>query len=204
MLAAVLLLAGLLALESPLASIALAQDQQKGNGEARTTVRTSRRRMSSLSLDDIRASLKKNPDDALLYYRAGLLEEERGNLEQALRDYHESVNRKARVSDVWYRMGTVWEKSGELYDLKGMSKGRVVSGPQRRKAIDAYKAAVRARPDFADAFYRLCLVYLVGDDMREANKAYQKLHNLEPKSDRTRQLLLKIYKRHQVLSRQRR
>jgi|SaaInl7_100m_RNA_FD_contig_71_540283_length_2776_multi_3_in_0_out_0_1 tetratricopeptide (TPR) repeat protein len=193
-----------LVLELPLAPLVLAQDEDKGNGESRTTMRTSRRRMSGLTLEDIRGSLKKNPDDALLYYRAGLLEEQRGNLEQALRDYQESVNRKARVSDAWFRMGTVWEKSGELYDLKGMTKGRVVSGPQRRKAIDAYKAAVRARPDFADAHYRLCLVYLVGDDMREANESYQKLHDLEPKSDRTRQLLLMIYKRHQVQSRQKR
>ena len=146
----------------------------------------------------------KNPDDALLYYRAGLLEEQRGNLDQAIRDYKESINKKARVPEAWYRTGIVWENLGEIYDLKGMSKGRVVSGPQRRKAIDAYKAAIRTRSDFADAFYRLCLVYLVGDDMREANEAYQKLHQLEPKSDRTRQLLLMIYKRHQVQSRQRR
>lgn len=37
--------------------------------------------------------------------------------------------------------------------------------------------------------------------MREANESYQKLHQLEPDTDRTRQLLLMIYKRHQQQSR---
>ena len=191
-----------LILELPAAPLALAQER-RGNGDARTTRRTSRRRLPGLSLEDIRKSLKQNPDDALLYYRAGLLEEQGGNLEQALRDYQESINRKARVADAWYRTGTVWEKSGEIYDLRGMVKGRQVSGPQRRKAIDAYRAAIRSRPDFADALFRLCTVYLVGDELREANEAYQRLRQLEPKSDRTSQLLIMIYKRHQAQSRRR-
>ena len=140
-----LLVLAWLTLELPAISPALAQGEEKGNGDARTTIRTSRRRAPSLSLDDIRKALKKNPDDALLYYRAGLLEEQRGNLDQAIRDYKESINKKARVPDAWYRTGIVWEKTGEIYDLKGMSKGRIVTGPQRRKAIDAYKAATRTR-----------------------------------------------------------
>lgn len=185
------------------ASYTLADQEKKENGDTKISVRTSRRRMSSMSLQDIRASLKKNPKDALLYYQAGLLEEKKGNLVQALRDYQEAISLKARVADAYYRTGIIWEKTGEFYDLKSI-KTRVVEGAQRRKAIDAYRAAIRARPDFADAYYRLSLVYLVGEDMREANETFQKLQQVEPQTDRTRQLLLMIYKRHQQSSRPRR
>ena len=185
------------------ASHTLAIQEKTGNGDTKISVRTSRRRMSSMTLEEIRAALKKNSKDALLYYQAGLLEEKRGNLVQALRDYQDSINLKARVADSYYRTGIIWEKTGEFYDLKSV-KTRVVKGDQRRRAIDAYRSAIRARPDFADAYYRLSLIYLVGDDMREANEAFQKLQQLEPQTDRTRQLLLLIYKRHQRSSRTRR
>ncbi|MBM3264569.1 MAG: hypothetical protein FJY97_14240 [candidate division Zixibacteria bacterium] len=157
---------------------------------------------SGMSLEEIRNELKKNPNNMALYYRAGFLEEQRGDLVQALRDYQEAIIGKNRVADAYYRSGIVWEKTGEFYDLKNIdSKGRVVNEEQRQRAIDSYRAAVRSRPDFADAFYRLSLVYLIGDAMREANESYQKLHQLEPDTDRTRQLLLMIYKRHQQQSR---
>ena len=156
---------------------------------------------SGLDLAQIRAELKKGPNGPL-YYRAGFLEEKRGDLVQALRDYQEAITQNGRVADAYYRSGVVWEKTGEFYDLRNQdTKGRVLNGEQRQRAIESYRAAVRIRTDFADAYYRLSLVYLLGDAMREANESYQKLHQLEPDTDRTRQLLLIIYKRHQQQAR---
>ncbi len=160
--------------------------------------RRGRSSSSELTLPRIRAVLKKDAKaNASLYYRAGFLEEQEGNFFQALRDYSDAVRMKARVADALYRAGLVWEKIGEFYDLRSREKGLVVQGEQRRRAIDSYQSAIRARPDFPDAYYRLSLAYLLGDDMREANEQYQKLHRLEPDTDRTRQLLLSIYNRHQ-------
>lgn len=156
---------------------------------------------SNLDLEAIRVELKKAPKGDL-YYRAGFLEEQRGNLVQALRDYQDAITQSGRVAEAYYRSGVVWEKTGEFYDIRTLeSKGRIISGEQRQRAIDSYRAAVRARIDFADAYYRLSIVFLLGDDMREANESYQKLHQIEPDTDRTRQLLLMIYKRHQQQSR---
>ena len=156
---------------------------------------------SSLGLEEIRVELKKGPKGDL-FYRAGFLEEQRGNLVQALRDYQDAITQSGRIAEAYYRSGVVWEKTGEFYDIRTLeSKGRVISGEQRQRAIDAYRAAVRARVDFADAYYRLSVVFLLGDDMREANESYQKLRQIEPDTDRTRQLLLMIYKRHQQQSR---
>lgn len=191
---------------------AYASDQSDKNGESVT--RSSKRKIvisrrgrsssSDMSLPQIRAALKKDSSkNASLFYRAGFLEEQQGNLYQALRDYADAVNQNARVADAWYRSGVVWEKLGEMYDLRSRDKGLVINGEQRQRAIESYQAAIEGRPDFADAYYRLSLVYLLGDDMREANEAYQKLHRLEPDTDRTRQLLLMIYKRHQQQSRRR-
>ncbi len=195
-----LLVMGCLTLELPTAPPVQAQDEAIGKGNVRTTMRTSRRRAPTLNLDEIRKSIEENPDDALLYYRAGLLEQQRGDLSQALADFKESIKRKARVADAWYRTGLIWEKLGEIYDLQTGSNGRVINGPQRNKAIDAYQKAIRARSDFTDAYYRLCLVYLVGDDMQEANEVYRLLHDLEPKTDRTTNLLLMIYRQQKAQS----
>jgi|GEM_PF-2066295 tetratricopeptide (TPR) repeat protein len=195
-----------------LGDLTYAADQSSQNGEsvsrpAKRKIRISRRGRGSnaeLSLPQIRSAIKKDSDkNANLFYRAGFLEEQQGNLYQALRDYNDSVKKNTRVADANYRLGVVWEKLGEMYDLRSRDKGIVINAKQRQRAIEAYQSAVLGRPDFADAYYRLSLVYLLGDDMREANEAYQKLHRLEPETDRTRQLLLMIYKHHQQQSRQR-
>ncbi|MEE2708028.1 MAG: tetratricopeptide repeat protein [Gemmatimonadota bacterium] len=199
-----LLLISWLVLELPAAPAALAQSEGINKRKIRTTMLTSRRRAPSLNLDEIRKSIEENPDDALLYYRAGLLEQKRGELEQALDYFKESIKRKARLADAWYRTGLIWEKIGEIYAFESVAKGRVIIGPQRKKAIDAYQEAIRAKSDFTDAYYRLCLVYLVGDDLEEANKAYRLLHELEPKSDRANNLLLMIYRQQQDQSKNRR
>ena len=189
-----------------------AADQSSNSGEgasqsSKRKIRITRRGRSSsseLTLPQIRAALKKDAGaNASLYYRAGFLEEQEGNFFQALRDYSDAVRMKARVADALYRAGVLWEKIGEFYDLRSREKGLVVHGEQRQRAIDSYQSAIRARPDFPDAYYRLSLVYLLGDDMREANEQYQKLHSLEPDTDRTRQLLLLIYNRHQKQTRRR-
>lgn len=183
-----------------------ATDQSSNSGEgasqsSKRKIRITRRGRSSsseLKLPQIRAAIKKDAGaNASLYYRAGFLEEQQGNFFQALHDYSDAVRMKARMADALYRAGVVWEKIGEFYDLRSREKGRVIQGEQRRRAIDSYQSAIRARPDFSDAYYRLSLAYLLGDDMREANEQYQKLHRLEPDTDRSRQLLRLIYKRHQ-------
>ena len=152
-----------------------------------------------MSLKDIRAALKRNPNDALLYYRAGFLEERDSNLGQALLDYQTAIRLKARVADSYFRMGVVWEKMGEFYDLKRL-QGRVISGEQRRNAIDSYKQAIKVRRDHGDALYRLSLVYLIGNDLKDATDAYKKLLDIEPDSERSNQLLQMIYKRHREIS----
>ena len=193
-------------------NLTFATDQSSNSGEvasrsSKRKIRITRRGRSSsskLTLPQIRAALKKDAGaSASLYYRAGFLEEQRGNLFQALRDYSDAVHMKARVADASYRAGVVWEKIGEFYDLRSREKGLVINGEQRQRAIDSYQSAIRARPDFSDAYYRLSLAYLVGDDMREANEQYLKLHRLEPDTLRTRQLALMIYNHHQQLSRRR-
>jgi len=190
-------------------NLTYAADQFSNSGEgasqsSKRKIRITRRGRSSsseLTLPQIRAALKNDAGaNASLYYRAGFLEEQQGNLYQALRDYSDAVRMKARLADALYRAGVVWEKIGEFYDLRSREKGPTIQGEQLRRAIDSYQSAIRARPDFSDAYYRLSLAYLLGDDMREANEQYQKLHRLEPDTDRTRQLLRLIFKRHQQQS----
>lgn len=175
--------------------LAIARQQTEKSRTDSSTVTSSIGRpvQSPLSLDEIRQAIRQNPKDANLYYRAGQLEEKRENWSQALKDYQTAIKLNSKFADAHYRTGIAWEQTGEMY-YEGR---RVVGGPQRSKAIDAYKTAIRLRPDFAEAYYRLSLAYLMGNNLRKANEAYQQLSQLEPDTDRTRQLLRQIYHHHQ-------
>lgn len=89
---------------------------------------------SGMSLEEIRNELKKNPNNMALYYRAGFLEEQRGDLVQALRDYQEAIIGKNRVADAYYRSGIVWEKQGSFTILK-ISTARGVSSTKNNANV---------------------------------------------------------------------
>lgn len=163
--------------------------------------RAARRSLGAMSLDQIREALKTDKKNDLLYYRAGFLEEKRGNYEQAIKDYGQVVKLKSRqTAQAYLRMGICWESMGEFYDLQGKftsTRGRVVNGPHLRKAIGLYQEAIKENVRFAEAYYRLSLAHLIQNDLNSAQKAYQELQKLEPEAERTHQLLMAIYKHHQ-------
>lgn len=143
-----------------------------------------------LRLQALRQAIAQTPNDPDLYYQAGLLEEQQGRWDQALKDYQTAVQLDPEFLDAHYHAGLVWEQMGEMYYL---GKSRVVTGPQRRKAIEAYLTTIRINPEFADGYYRLGLAYLMGGELRQASAACQELYRLEPDSRRTRQLVQRIY-----------
>jgi tetratricopeptide (TPR) repeat protein len=60
------------------------------------------------------------------------------------------------------------------------------------EAIEAYKQAIRIKPDYAEAHYRLGLVYLLIGNKSSALDQYKILKNLD--NDSANQLFNLIYK----------
>lgn len=141
-----------------------------------------------------------NPNDADLYYQAGLLEEQQGRWDQALMDYQTAIRLTPELVEAYYRAGLVAERVGETYYL---GKSRVVNGPQRQYAITVYRIAVQLNPEFADAYFRLGLTLLMAGELRQASETCQQLYRLDPHSERTLQLVQAIYDRYQAQPRQR-
>lgn len=152
-----------------------------------------RSRTPQESLRALRQTIQQRPKDATLYYQAGLLEEQLGHWEQAIRDYQAAMRLNSSFVEAYYRAGRVTERLGETYYL---GKSRVVKGTNLRYAISLYQAAIRIKPDFTDAYYYLSLASLMGGDLRQASEACQQVCRLEPDSERTRQLVQNIYDRY--------
>lgn len=189
----------LAALLVPSPALARQQSEKSQSESSAAGTTAARPAQAPLTLRDIREAIRQNPKDAMLYFQAGLLEERQSNWKQALKDYQMAIKFNSKWADAHYHVGIAWEQMGEVY-YEGK---RTITGPQRQKAIDSYRAAIRLQPDFGDAYYRLSVTYLMSDDLRRANEAYQKLALLEPDTNRTRQLLRLIYAYHQERSQKR-
>ena len=146
-------------------------------------------------LKQIREAIKKDSQNALLYHRAGLIEERLERWDNALWDHQMAIRRNSKFAEAYYHAGIVAEKLGESYQLNTENKdeGMTVGGPMRRYALDMYKKAVKYKSHYIDAYYRLCLAYILGNDLKNAVEAYQRLNELEPDSNRTKEALSKVY-----------
>ena len=146
-------------------------------------------------LKNVREAIKKDSQNARLYYQAGLLEERLERWDNALRDHQMAIGRNSKFAEAYYHAGIVAEKLGESYQLNTERKeeGMTVGGPMRRYALDMYKKAVKFKSHYIDAYYRLCLAYILSNDLKHAVEAYQRLNELEPDSNRTKEVLSKVY-----------
>lgn len=146
-------------------------------------------------LGQVHESLKKDSKNAQLYFQAGLLEERLERWDNALRDFQMAIRRDSKLHEAYYHSGYVAEKIGESYELDPNQKaeGRTVKGPMRRYALDMYRNAVKLKPNYADALHRLCLAYVLSNDLPRSLDVYQRLKELEPGTNRTKELLSRVY-----------
>jgi tetratricopeptide (TPR) repeat protein len=150
-------------------------------------------------IEKIRGAIPQDYKNPELFYRAGLLEERLGRWDLALRAFQDATNRNAKFAEAHYHAGYVAEKIGESYEMDPIEKSSTLkrNATMHRFAIDAYHKAIRHKPNFADAYYRLCLAYLLNNDLNRATDMYKKLETLEPNTERTKEALMKVFNLHQ-------
>lgn len=150
-----------------------------------------------IDLEQVRLNIKKDPKDAQLHYQAGLLEERLERWDNALRDFQMALTRNSKLTEAYYHSGLAAEKIGESYELDPtptvQAEGRTVKGPMRRYALDMYKQAVKLKPNYTDAIHRLGLAYILSNDLPRALATYHRLKELEPRTNRTEELLSRVY-----------
>lgn len=148
-----------------------------------------------VDLEEVRRAIKANSKDAQLHYKAGHLERRLERWDNALRDFQMAITRNSKFVEAYYYAGFVAEKLGESYEVNPdyNADARNVSGTMRRYALDSYKKALKLKPNYTDALHRLGLAYALNNDLRRALETYHRLNELEPGTNRTKELLSRVY-----------
>ena len=137
--------------------------------------------------------VKNYPKDPTVHYRIGELEARLGDWEGARKTFNKALDLDPSYAKAQFQIGLTWERSGEMYVV---AKGRTVLPIQREKAINAYQKAIQINPDFADAYYRLAVLALMGEDLDMANQASAELTRIEPNTDRAIGVMKQVYEHH--------
>ncbi len=140
-------------------------------------------------LSVMKGLLKKDGENPQLQFEVGVLEARLGNWDAARGKFKKALELDNRYADAQYQIGLTWEHSGEMYVI---TKGRTVLPLQREPAIEAYQKAILLDQYLADAHYRLAVLALMDENMTLARKAIDDLARIEPQSNRSHEMLVKL------------
>lgn len=146
-------------------------------------------------LKELRDQVRSRPKDPDLYYQIGVLEAGLGNFEEARKMFNKVLDLDINHAKAYYQIGLTWEHSGEMYVVA--QNGRTVLPIQRERATAFYKKAIQSDPNFADAFYRLAVLALMGNNLDLASQASRELTRVEPNTDRSIAIMKQVFARYQ-------
>ena len=114
------------------------------------------------AFNDVIALLPSDLDQAMAKYWMGVIYNETGQPEKALHPLWQAMNLKPDDPDFNFELGNA------LYGVKQFSD-----------AVQAFKGAIRLRPNFAMAYYDLGTVYLAMHPKDDALDTYRKLQTVD-------------------------
>ena len=174
--------------------------------------RSTRRRWEDLEQLDLFASIPGRVSDFPLNpFDEALLQEERGNYDQAREKYHEAIGEGESVPDAFCNLGIIEYRLGNREAAIESFAHALAQAPLHFNAhynmgnmyLDAgahalarlhFELCAQSEPEFANAYYNLALACAMAGDFRpaiNALKAFQTLVNTEEKTMATDlQLLL--------------
>jgi tetratricopeptide (TPR) repeat protein len=127
---------------------------------------------SDRALNEAKAALAQNPEDAEAYKNAGLALEQAGKFAAAAAEFKEALRIKPDYTPVHYDLGILFHDSGD-YD----------------NAIVEYKKAIALDPNSADAHSNLGVTYKTKGDIGSAIHEYNEAKRLNPDDPMVRQNL---------------
>ncbi|MCK4985804.1 MAG: tetratricopeptide repeat protein, partial [Desulfobacterales bacterium] len=108
-------------------------------------------------------TVEKSPDNPIVHGGLGLAYQERGFLDEAIREYTTAIELGPNMDKNHYNLGRAYEEKG-LFE----------------NAIDAYKKAVELNPEYTDAYFNLANIYMRLQLRKDAVYAYRKVIELDP------------------------
>jgi tetratricopeptide (TPR) repeat protein len=145
----------------------------------------------------LREKILKNPDDTKAWFQLGRRYEQRKEWGEAIQAYETVIRKKAAYADAWKWLGWAYiRENNDAEALKvfdeltaipshapdayaGMGWVYYTQG-QYTKAIEAYKQAIQARPNFAGAIYDIARTHIAMNNREAALAQHTTLTKLDP------------------------
>lgn len=108
-------------------------------------------------------TVEKSPDNPIVHGGLGLAYQERGFLDEAIREFTTAIALGPNMAKNHYNIGRAYEEKG-LFE----------------NAIDAYKKAVELNPEYTDAYFNLANLYMRLQLRKDAIDAYRRVIELDP------------------------
>jgi tetratricopeptide (TPR) repeat protein len=108
-------------------------------------------------------TVEKSPNNPVVHGGLALAYQERGFLDEAIREFTTAIKLSPNMAKNHYNIGRAYEEKG-LFE----------------KAIDAYKKAVELNPDYTDAYFNLANLYMRLQLKKDAIDAYRRVIELDP------------------------
>ena len=108
-------------------------------------------------------TVEKSPNNPVVHGGLALAYQERGFLDEAIREFTTAIKLSPNMAKNHYNIGRAYEEKGLF-----------------QKAIDAYKKAVELNPDYTDAYFNLANLYMRLQLRKDAIDAYRRVIELDP------------------------
>lgn len=114
-----------------------------------------------VKLDEAKAEVKKNPDNAETHNNLGLCYTKLGKYDMAKEAFKQALRIMPDYAEAHFNLGVAYGK----LDL-------------HREALEAYKQAIKIKPEYAKAHFNLGIVYIILNDRGSALEEYKILKEL--------------------------
>jgi tetratricopeptide (TPR) repeat protein len=108
-------------------------------------------------------TVEKSPDNPIVHGGLGLAYQERGFLDEAIREFKTAIELGPNMDKNHYNIGRAYEENG-LFE----------------NAIAAYKKAVKLNPEYTDAYFNLANLSMRLQLRKDAIYAYRRVIELDP------------------------
>lgn len=136
----------------------------------------------------------KNEREAMEWYKKGIELVKENRLEEALGAFQNAINLKPDFPQAHTKIAEILAQGSEKEAFSSFEEGRnFIKENKLEEAIEAYQKAVKLKPDFAEAYLNLGILYYHLKKSDEAVKALLKAHELDQGETKTKQLLAEIY-----------
>lgn len=126
--------------------------------------------------------LARNPDDAALHFRLGILYGRAGRTEESVRELEEALAAAAGSAEVWYALSAAYDRAGRHEEANELRR-HVRSQSRFHEQEARHWLELRYAPTDPDTYARMAEFYLKYGKNRLAAKAASKALELDPEHE---------------------